>query len=461
MGTPVASTLGVVCQAFNSTEEHVDDLRPGTGRRFYAGLLEALIQVMGTAKGYLFNHGPRVALAARRVAESLELTEEERSEVFLAGLLMDLGMIGLVEDAWENPVPVLPEDSRARVVEHPTRSETSVRSIPHLERIAPLIRHHHEWWDGSGYPDGLRAHDIPVGARILRIADTVVALSSPRPQRAPLTPEEIVIEIREGAGVEFGPAEAVAILQLLGAGGVQEYHPSLFHRATLDAVGHLIPNEVSPLSTIEFLDIVSSLIDAKDPYTAGHSRRVGRLAAAMAKQLGLDEATRNNTWAAGYLHDLGKVGVPLSVLAKNGKLTADERRVVQSHAPNGAEILASIPALSHLSPGARYHHERWDGGGYPEGLSGQRIPIVGRILAVCDAYDAMTSQRAYRRSKSHSEALVELDRDSGAHFCPEIAQAFLGLEPEVFDDLWQSEKTLRNWLFKPIGEWRTSRLPSR
>jgi HD-GYP domain-containing protein (c-di-GMP phosphodiesterase class II) len=439
----------------------VDELRPGTGRRFYAGLLEALIQVMGTAKGYLFNHGPRVALTARRVAEFLELTEEERSEVFLAGLLMDLGMIGLVEDAWENPVPVLSEHSRARVVEHPVRSEISVRAIPHLGRIAPLVRHHHEWWDGSGYPDGLRGRDIPVGARILRIADTVVALSSPRPQRDALTPEEIVKEIKQGAGVEFGPEEAGAILQLLGAGRVQEYHSSLFHRATLEAVGHLIPNEVSPLSSIEFLDIVASLIDAKDPYTAGHSRRVGRLAAAMANQLGLDETTRNNTWAAGYLHDLGKVSVPLSVLAKKGKLSDSERRVVEAHAPNGAEILSSIPALRHLSAGARYHHERWDGGGYPEGLSGQRIPVVGRILAVCDAYDAMTSQRAYRQSRSHSEALEEIARDSGSHFCPGICHAFLGLDARVFDDLWQPEKTLRNWLFKPIGEWRKLLRPAR
>lgn len=438
------------------TEEKLDELRVGTGRRFYAGLLEALIEVMGTAKGYLFNHGPRVALIARRIAEFMDLSEEDRSEIFLAGLLMDLGMIGLVEDAWENPVPVLPEHSRARVVEHPVRSETSVRAIPHLGCIAPLIRHHHEWWDGSGYPDGLKAYDIPVGARVLRVADTAVALSSPRPHRAPLTPEEIVEEITAGAGVEFGPQEAGAFLQLLSTGRVQEYHSALFHRATLDAVGNLIPNEVSPLSTVDFLDIVSSLIDAKDPYTAGHSWRVGGLAAAMAQQLGLDESTCKNIGAAGYLHDLGKVGVPLSVLVKTGKLTDAERLVVQSHAPNGAEILAGIPALSHLSPGARYHHERWDGGGYPEGLSGDRIPMVGRILAVCDAYDAMTSHRSYRRSRTHSEALAEITGDSGSHFCPEISHAFLGLSPNVFDDLWNPEKTLRSWLFRPKGERQES-----
>jgi len=374
--------------------------------------------------------------------------------VFLAAILMDLGMIGLVEDAWENPVPVLPEQQRARVAEHPQRSESTVASIPHLARIARLIRHHHEWWDGSGYPDGLEGNEIPRGSRILRVADTVVALESPRPHRPALSEEEIVAEVRKGAGKEFGPEEAGAYLQLAAAGKLQVFHGALFHRATLGAIVHLVPTEVTPLSTLDFLDIVASLIDAKDPYTAGHSRRVGRLAAAMARQLELDEATRNQAWAAGYLHDLGKVGVPLNVLAKKGKLDDDERRIIQSHAPNGAEILAAIPALSHLSPGARYHHERWDGGGYPEGISEQRIPVVARILAVCDAYDAMTSQRSYRTSRTHSRAMEIIAEDSGSHFCPEICHAFLGLEPRVFDDLWQPERTLKNWLFRPIGQWR-------
>ena len=147
-----------------------------SGRAFYAGLLEALTQVMGTAKGYLYDHGPRVAHLARQVAGEVGLSERDKAELMFASVLCDMGMIGLAEDAWENPVVRLDDESRARVRMHPLRSQAAVTAVPHLEGVAPLVRYHHEWWDGSGYPDGLAGEDIPLGARILRLADTVAAL---------------------------------------------------------------------------------------------------------------------------------------------------------------------------------------------------------------------------------------------------------------------------------------------
>lgn len=432
----------------------MDQLRPNSGCHFYAGLLEALVRVMGTAKGYLFSHGPRVALLGDRIANHIGVPSEECAQVFFSGVLQDLGMIGLVEDAWENPVPVLPETARSRLVDHPIRSELTVKEIPHLRALAPIVRHHHEWWNGEGYPGGLSGQGIPFGSRVLRVADTAVALSSPRPHRPAMDLEQVRDIVREGVGREFGPIEAEAFLDMGEGGGPRHFHPGVFHRATVEAVGHLIPDQVSPLSTLEFLDIVGSLIDAKDPYTAGHSRRVARLASAMVDQLCLDELTRETAWAAGYLHDLGKVGVPLGVLTKKGALTDEERQSIKDHAPDGADILGDIPALRHLSSGARYHHERWDGGGYPEGLSESRIPVVARILAVCDAYDAMTSGRVYKASRRHAEAIEEVDRSLGSHFCPEVGQAFLGLPRRVFHNLWRPENTLRGWLFRPLQVWR-------
>ena len=194
-----------------------------------------------------------------------------------------------------------------------------------------------------------------------------------------------------------------------------------------------MPAEVSPLSSDQLLGIVSNLIDAKDPYTGGHSQRVAMLVVAVADQLGLDDRMKATLWAGGYLHDLGKLAVPLRVLTKTTRLTEEEFAYIQAHPADGAEILDSIPSLQHLTTGARYHHERWDGSGYPEGLSGARIPMIAQIMAVCDAYDAMTSDRAYRRARAHPAAIAEVARCSGVHFGPTVSEAFLSVPVEEFE----------------------------
>lgn len=404
-----------------------------SGRAFYAGLLEALTQVMGSAKGYLVDHGPRVALVAAQVGGALGLAKREVSELLFGAILSDMGMVGLAEEAWENPVPELPPEARARVERHPVRSEERVGLIPHLEELAPLVRHHHEWWDGTGYPDGLRGDAIPLGAQILRLADTVVALGQPRPHRPALPAEEIRGIVGKAAGAEFGPEVAAAWLALDRGGDIPAFDMAAFRHAVHRACEHLLPDEVSPLSSDQLLAIVANLIDAKDPYTAGHSRRVATFAVAVAAEMGLPDHLRATLWAGGYLHDLGKLRVPVRILAKTARLTDAEFALVRAHPSDGARILEGIPSLRHLTTGARYHHERWDGGGYPEGLKGDHIPLVGQILAVCDSYDAMTSKRAYRDSRPHVDAVAEVERCSGVQFSPRVASAFLGLPASVFE----------------------------
>ena len=404
-----------------------------SGRALYAGLLEALTEVMGSAKGYLRDHGPMVAMLSTQIGMEMGLSRAERSELFFASVLADMGMVGLAEDAWENPVPELPPDVRARVDMHPMRSEERVRQIPHLEVLAPLVRHHHEWWDGSGYPDGLDGDAIPLGAQILRISDTIAALRQERPHRPPLSSEDIIEVIEQGIGVEFGPEVGETYLSLARGGDIPGYEPSAFRHKLLRSAEHVLPAEVSPLSSDQLLGIVSNLIDAKDPYTGGHSQRVAMLVVAVADQLGLDDRMKATLWAGGYLHDLGKLAVPLRVLTKTTRLTEEEFAYIQAHPADGAEILESIPSLQHLTTGARYHHERWDGSGYPEGLSGARIPMIAQIMAVCDAYDAMTSDRAYRHARAHPAAIAEVARCSGVHFGPTVSEAFLSVPVEEFE----------------------------
>ncbi len=426
-----------------------------SGRAFYGGLLEALTQVMGSAKGYLVDHGPRVAMVAQQIGDQMGLSDQENSELLFASILSDMGMVGLAEEAWENPVPELPPDVRARVAEHPVRSEERVEMIPHLEGLGPLVRHHHEWWDGSGYPDGLAGGEIPLGAQILRLADTVVALGQARPQRGALGEDAICEVVERSAGREFGPDVAAVFLGMQRAGDIPAFDVAAFRHAVARASEHVLPEEVSPLSGDQLLTIVANLIDAKDPYTAGHSRRVAALAVAVAAQLGLQDHMRDTLWAGGYLHDLGKLRVPVRILAKVGRLTDEEFSRVKAHPTDGARILEGIPPLRHLTTGARYHHERWDGGGYPEGLRGEHIPLVGQILAVVDSYDAMTSKRAYRDSRSHVDAMEEVARCSGVHFSPRAAAAFIALPRSVFEAAQEDAPPPRGPFRSPARPLRT------
>lgn len=187
-----------------------------------------------------------------------------------------------------------------------------------------------------------------------------------------------------------------------------------------------------------FLGTVGSLtaaIDAKDAYTRGHSERVAWGARALARAVGLDEATAERAHLAGLLHDIGKIGVPESVLTKRGRLTEAEFDMIKRHPRIGFDILRGIPSLEDVLPGVLHHHERWDGKGYPTGAAGEEISLFGRILAVADVFDALSSDRAYRKALPRDEVLAEIERSSGSHFDPRMARAFLDLDFTEFDRL--------------------------
>lgn len=163
-----------------------------------------------------------------------------------------------------------------------------------------------------------------------------------------------------------------------------------------------------------------SALALKDAYTGGHGRRVARYTLLIAEAMGLPVAEVDSTSEAALLHDLGKIGIPDNILAKPERLTIDEFAVVQKHPATGAEILRSIPPLHHHAMAVRHHHERYDGSGYPDGLRGTNIPLAARIIAVADAFDAMSSNRSYRRGTSADRALNEIAQVAGSHFDPKV-----------------------------------------
>lgn len=168
-------------------------------------------------------------------------------------------------------------------------------------------------------------------------------------------------------------------------------------------------------------------LEETDLYTRGHSERVAVYSEIIGRGLSLPELELQRIIQAGVMHDVGKIGVRYDMLNKPGKLTTEEIAVFRQHPEKGKRILEPVPCLHGLIDGCWCHHEWWDGGGYPRGLSGHNIPLVGRIVAVADAYDAMTSDRAYRRALRHEVAMSEIERCAGTQFDPEIAGAFAKL----------------------------------
>jgi diguanylate cyclase (GGDEF)-like protein len=168
---------------------------------------------------------------------------------------------------------------------------------------------------------------------------------------------------------------------------------------------------------------LAKAVDARDAYTGSHSERVGELAARIATRLGVDSEQIELTRLAGSLHDLGKLAIPEELLRKRGPLTKSERLVLERHPEIGFRMLESL-GVDPVAELVLRHHERWDGSGYPDGLLGDRIPLGARILFVADAYDAMTSDRVYRRRRSPAQAIAELRRCAGSQFDPEIVEAF-------------------------------------
>jgi putative nucleotidyltransferase with HDIG domain len=168
-----------------------------------------------------------------------------------------------------------------------------------------------------------------------------------------------------------------------------------------------------------------SAIEERDPYTAGHSEAVMELSTSLARCLRLSTPDRLELEAAALLHDLGKTGVPDAVLNKPAPLDADEQALLRRHTVWGAQMLAEIAGLEPVGTIVLFHHERWDGTGYPQGLEGSQIPVASRIIAVCDAYHAMTSDRPYRRALSTEHATWELAAEAGSQFDPALVECFI------------------------------------
>jgi diguanylate cyclase (GGDEF)-like protein len=218
-------------------------------------------------------------------------------------------------------------------------------------------------------------------------------------------------------GEDFGERE----LRLLGG---------IAHQAKL-AIANASSYEGLERTFVSTVEALANALEANDEYTSRHARSISDLSLRVGAALGLDERTLKRLEFGALLHDIGKIGIPSDILSKPGRLTAVERQIVQTHPELGERIIAPIDRLQSVCPVVRHCHERWDGAGYPDGVAGEDIPLESRIIFVCDAYHAMTTDRPYRRRLSHPEALRRLAEGGGTQFDPRVVEVALGvLEPD-------------------------------
>jgi HD-GYP domain-containing protein (c-di-GMP phosphodiesterase class II) len=366
-------------------------------------------------------HSWRVAVLSAKIADDKDNLKKLR-DIFYAGTLHDIGGVGfpyhIIHYLQRND-----KTSRSILLSHPIIGAQLVSGMPQMADAAKLILDHHEWINGQGYPRAKSGNSIPLGSQLIRIADAIDILLQGGKR---YTLKSLRDRMLPNVGKEYAKPLFESSFELLGENRFfcnvcrRSNVPEIF-KDMQDEIGPIhVPQEIDAIGTT--LEVISQIIDMKHPYSSGHSLRVSRYAIAIALALNLshDEITRIK-WA-GLIHDIGKLNVSRRILSKRSILTSGEYKKVKEHAHFTGEITSMIPSLIEIVPIASSHHEHFDGSGYPLGLKNGQIPLGARILGICDAFDAMTSNRPYRNPLTPDDACREIIRFSGKQFDPDIVK---------------------------------------
>ncbi|MBL7070110.1 MAG: HD domain-containing protein [Candidatus Omnitrophica bacterium] len=364
-------------------------------------------------------HGWRTAIFAARLAEICNPVEIK--SIFYAALLLDIGGIGL---AYHITHYLIRNDrvSQDALLSHPIIGAQIVSNIPGLSNCAKIILDHHEWCNGRGYPRAKNSNDITPGAQVTRISDTLdIALR----RRRCLGLAGLKSKLSKTVNREYSEKLLQQAFEILRGGNFFKKMidrgsiPTLFKEAHA-AVGSIrIPARIDAIGGA--LRVIAEITDMKHPYTYGHSLRVSRYAMSIALAMKLEHDQVTKIKWAGLIHDIGKISVSRKILDKPNKLTGSEYRKVQEHVKISG-IMKLAPSLQEIAPIAAGHHEYFDGSGYPMGTAGMDIPLGARIITICDAYDAMTSNRPYRGGICPKEVCQKIQKLAGSQFDPEIVK---------------------------------------
>jgi len=252
--------------------------------------------------------------------------------------------------------------------------------------------------------------------RPLGVAEVSIA-----PRSLDASVEEAKRTIWVAVALVFAVLAVALALLVRGASARLSRQNDAFHDRTRELLESTQLLEESLLQTVETLN---AAVEARDPYTAGHSQRVRRVALAVGRTLGLPSKRLGTLGTAALFHDVGKIGIPDSILTKAGPLEPVEAAIMREHVTRGAEIVAKVSSFQDAVPVIRHHHERWDGLGYPDALSGEEIPLEAAIIGLADAWDAMTTDRPYKDALSLNDALMQIRSGRGKQFNPSVVDAF-------------------------------------
>jgi HD-GYP domain-containing protein (c-di-GMP phosphodiesterase class II) len=434
----------------------LDDLaRPLTRRpeRLHAltaaDLSIALSVALDLAEGKPAGHARRVCYIATTLADALEVDPATRAGVYFGALLHDLGVTasaseicriaGVDEDAIFAPVPVRPIDpqrpeygfaDRGAVLEavyqHCALGADLVRGLELPEEAAIAVERHHEDWDGAGYPDGIRGDEIPLQARIVSAADVAEVLIADEPSSLSAR-RQFAPSLTEFVGRQLDPTIASRLLDVAKS---DEFWLGLYAddlTETLTAMRGVVDTRRSRKRVMRFAETFADLADTKGAHPVGHCRRTADWAEKLALAIGLDPGHAEMIRVAALLQDIGVLGVPARVMTKPDILSVTEMQLMRQHPANSEMILEELNGFEEMALWIARHHERPDGKGYPEMLSGDDLPMESRILAVADSFAALTSERPHRGAMPLDEARTILLGAAGTQLDAELVRLFCTL----------------------------------